>query len=436
MTGPAASGENATLSTGDHSNPRHKRSLWAWCLFDWANSAYPTVVVTFIVAAYVTTGVATDPESGTAAWGNAMSLSGLSVAVLAPILGAIADQGGPRKPWLGVLSAITIATAFGLWFVEPNPSFLLLALLLAGAGSASFELGTVFYNAMLPEVAPPEKLGRISGWAWGIGYAGGLAALVVCLVVFIQPETPPFGLDASKAEPVRMSGPLIGLWFLLFGLPLFFLVPDRPASQIGVVQAVRRGFVSLKHSLKRLPRRRRISRFLIAHMLYTDGLNTLFAFGGIYAAGTFGMSFQEILVFAILLNVTSGLGALGFAWVDDWIGPKPTILIALGALTLLSGAVLLVSDKLMFYVLGCAIGIFIGPAQAASRSLMARLAKPDERTEMFGLYALSGKATAFMGPFLVGWLTLAFDSQRAGMASIVAFFVVGFLILAPLKSES
>ena len=168
-------------------------------------------------------------------------------------------------------------------------------------------------------------------------------------------------------------------------------------------------------------------------MLYIDGLNTLFAFGGIYAAGTFGMGFQEILVFGILLNVTAGLGAAGFAWVDDWLGSKPTIMIAVAALTVLGGATLLVETKLWFMVLGAGLGIFIGPAQAASRTLMARLAPAELRTEMFGLYALSGKATAFLGPALVGWVTLWADSQRAGMATILLFFIAGLALLAPLR---
>ena len=168
-------------------------------------------------------------------------------------------------------------------------------------------------------------------------------------------------------------------------------------------------------------------------MLYIDGLNTLFAFGGIYAAGTFGMDFQEILVFGIILNVTAGLGAAGFAWVDDWLGSKPTIMIAVAALTLLGAATLLVETKLWFMILGAGLGIFIGPAQAASRTLMARLAPAELRTEMFGLYALSGKATAFLGPATVGWVTLWFDSQRAGMATILLFFLAGLALLAPLK---
>ncbi len=413
--------------------PLGRRPLIAWCLFDWANSAFPTIVVTFITAAYVTKAVAPTPEQGTAAWGTAMGLSGLAVALLGPVLGAIADHGGRRKPWLAALSAITIVSGLALWTIEPDPAFLMLALVLAFFGSASFELGTVFYNAMLPEVAGRRMIGRVSGWAWALGYAGGLAALGLCLAVFVLPETPPFGLDPEVAEEVRIAAPVVALWFLLFGLPLFLFVPDRPSSGVSAMAAVRGGLAMLGSSLKRLPGRAVLFRFLIARMLYTDGLNTLFAFGGIYAAGTFGMDFQEILIFAIILNVTSGLGALAFAWIDDFWGPKPTILVSLAALLVLGTAVLLIESKTWFYILAAAVGLFIGPAQSASRSLMARLAEPEERTEMFGLYALSGRATAFLGPLLVGWVTLAFDNQRAGMATIIVFFLLGFLLLAPLR---
>ena len=413
--------------------PQGLKALVSWCLFDWANSAFPTIVVTFITATYVTKAVAPTPELGTAAWGNAMALSGLAVAVLGPVFGAIADNGGPRKPWLAVLSALTIVSGLALWYVEPEPSFLLLALVLAFLGSACFELGTVFYNAMLPEVAGRRMIGRVSGWAWALGYAGGLAALALVLVVFVLPETPPFGLDKERAEEVRIAAPLVSLWFLVFALPLFLYVPDRPSSGLGTASAISGGLKMLWSSLKQLRHRPVLLRFLAARMLYTDGLNTLFAFGGIYAAGTFGMDFQEILIFAIILNVASGLGALCFSWADDRIGSKPTILIALLALIGLGVPILLIESKLWFYILASGIGLFIGPAQSASRSLMARLAEPEERTEMFGLYALSGRATAFLGPLLVGWLTLVSGSQRVGMATVIVFFLAGFLLLLPLR---
>ena len=410
-----------------------RRGIVAWCLYDWANSAFPTVIVTFVFAAYVTNVISETPEIGTGQWGLAMGLSGLVIALLSPVLGAIADQNGRRKPWIAVLALLCVMIGGLLWTVEPVAGALIWALVLVAAANVAFEIGTVFYNAMLPEVAPRGKMGRISGWAWGAGYAGGLACLAACLLLFVQPEVPLFGLDKDSYEHVRATGPFVGLWFLVFALPMFLFTPDRQASGKPAGEAVRSGLATLWETLRKLPRYGSILRFLIARMFYTDGLNTLFAFGGIYAAGTFGMSFDEILIFGILLNVTAGLGAVGFAWIDDWLGPKRTILIAVGCLIVLGTAILLVDSKLWFYLLGCAIGVFIGPAQSASRTLMARLAPAEVRTEMFGLYALSGKVTAWMGPILVGFVTVMADSQRWGMATILLLFVIGAVLLMPLR---
>jgi UMF1 family MFS transporter len=195
------------------------------------------------------------------------------------------------------------------------------------------------------------------------------------------------------------------------------------------------GLATLRKTLKRLPRHRNVLRFLIAKMIYVDGLNTLFAFGGIYAAGTFGMALDEVLLFGVILNVASGVGAFAFAWVDDRIGAKPTIIIALVALILFGGALLVISDKLWFYILGMGLGAFLGPTQAASRSLMARLAPRELMTEFFGLYALAGKATAFIGPALLGWVTYVADSQRIGMATILPFFAIGLWLLLGVREE-
>lgn len=403
-----------------------------WCLYDWANSSYPTVIVTFVFAAYFTRGVAETVEKGTAQWGTALSISGLLLALLAPILGAIADQGGGRKPWIAFFTVLSVAAAIGLWWIEPDARFILPALLLVGIGNAAFEFGHVFYNAMLPDMAPSSHVGRLSGWAGALGYVGGLVCLGLCLLLFVMPEVPLFGLDKALAQEIRITGPFVGLWFAVFAVPLFLFTreekrPFRPAG------AVRAGLASLWQTLRDLPSHGQTGRFLLARMLYTDGLNTLFAFGGIYAAGTFGMSFEEILIFGILLNVTAGLGAFGFAWIDDLVGAKATILVSVAALTVLGAAILLIESKLWFYLLGCAIGIFIGPAQTASRSFMARISPVDLRAEFFGLYALSGKATAFLGPALVGWVTLWMDSQRAGMATILIFFLAGFCLLWPIR---
>ena len=381
-------------------------------------------------------GATPNPLAGTAEWAWAIGLSGLAVALLAPILSAVAAQGGRRKPWIGVFTVLAVVSGAALWAVEPDPSFAILALILVALGNAAFEFGQVFYNAMLPDVAPPGRLGRVSGWAWGLGYAGGLVCLALCLVLFLRDSGPVFGLATESAEQVRIIGPFVALWFAVFSVPLFLFTPDTPASGRPMGEAVTQGLRTLVATLRALPRHGQIGRFLLARMIYTDGLNTLFTVGGLYAKVTFGMSYQEVLEFGILLNITAGLGAAGFAWVDDRIGAKRTIVIALVSLTILGALILLVDSKPWFIVIGCVIGVFIGPAQAASRSLMAHLAPAEIRTEMFGLYALSGKATAWIGPLLFGLVTQLADSQRAGMATIPIFFLIGMVLLWPLKDPS
>ncbi|MDJ0950102.1 MAG: MFS transporter [Alphaproteobacteria bacterium] len=413
-----------------------RRALFSWCVYDWANSAFPTVISTFVFSAYFTQAVAETPTIGTAQWSWALTASGLVIAVLSPVFGAIADASGRQKPWLALFTVIAAIACALLWWVAPSPEYVLYAMVVFAIANAAFEFGTVFYNAMLPEITPASHIGRVSGWGWGLGYAGGLACLVVVLLGFVQAETPLFGLDKEAAEHVRVAGPVSALWFALFSLPIFLFTPDLGVRPIGFADSVRQGLATLLHSLANIRKYANIVRYLFARMIYTDGLNTLFAFGGIFAAGSFGMPIEEVILFGITMNVTAGLGAAGFAWIDDWVGAKRTILISIASLTVIGTTMLLIESKTWFWVLALLLGTFFGPAQAASRSLMARLAPPALRTEMFGLYALSGKATAFVGPFVLGWVTLALDSQRAGMATIMVFFVVGALLLLTVREDA
>lgn len=413
--------------------PAERRGILGWCLYDWANSPFPAVVMTFVVPAYFAEAVAADAASASARWGLMTSLAAVTIAVLSPVLGAIADQGTRRRPWLAACTALVAAASTGLWFVRPDPADATLLLWLVGGGIVAFELGMVFYNAMLPGLVPERMLGRVSGWAWGLGYFGGLAGLVIVLFGFVQVETPPFGLDRAAAEHVRIGGPFVALWLIVFCLPTFLWTPDRGGKGLAAGAAIRAGLRTFTSTLRALPRHGVLLRYLVARMVYTDGINTLFAFGGLYAAGTFGMPVEQVIVFGLLLNVTAGLGAIAFAWIDDLIGALPTILIGLVAITAIGVPLLLVEATLWFWVLGASLGVFFGPVQAASRSLMARLAPVGLETEMFGLYALSGKVTAFAGPFLVGVVTAATGSQRWGLATVLPFLVIGGLLLLTVR---
>ena len=406
-----------------------KRSaVFSWCLYDWASSAFPAVITTFVFATYFTKAVAPDPISGTAMWGHAASLAGLAIALLGPVLGAVADHGGRQKPYLAFFTCVAAAACAGMWFVTPDASSVLLALALFACATVAFELATIFYNALLPKVATPETLGRVSGWGWGLGYVGGIFCLAFLLFAFVQAPQPLFGLDKSTAENVRVVGPFTALWWLVFALPLLFVLREGP-SQMAPAAAVKRGLGDMKSLVAFLKAHPTVAWFLLANMIYTDGLTTLFAFGAIYAAGTFGMALEEVIVFGIALNLTAGIGAFGFAWLDDRLGSRRTIAIGLVCLTLIGAGLLVVESKTAFWILGVLIGPFFGPVQAASRSLAARLAPEAQRAQVFGLFALSGRITAFLGPAILGTVTLLADSQRAGMATILPFFALGLFVL-------
>lgn len=413
----------------DAGAPFDRRAVIAWCTFDWANSAFPTVITTFVFATYFTQAVASDAVTGTAQWGHATAIAGLIIAALSPLLGSIADHTGRQKLWLGVFSVITASATAALWFVQPSPEWVMPALVGVVIATCGFEIATVFYNALLPGVAPPDYTGRISGWGWGLGYFGGIVCLGVILVFFVQAETPPFGLSKEAAEPVRAASPFAALWYLVFALPLFLFVHEPPVERLGLIAAIRRGLgemARIKTTFRQFPT---VFWFLLANMIYTNGLNTLFAFGGVYAAGTFGMGLDEVIVFGIALNVTAGLGAFAFAWIDDWVGARRTIAVGLVALIAIGAVMLVIESKAWFWGLGLVLGAFFGPVQAASRSLAARMAPADHRAQVFGMFALSGRITTFAGPAVLAWATEAAHSQRAGMATILVFLAVGLVLL-------
>ena len=422
----------------DAPKPVGRRALVAWCLYDWASSAFSVIVTTFVFATYFTKAVAADEASGTAAWGYAMSLAAIVIAILGPVCGAIADRAGRRKPWLMGFTIVSAIATMGLWTVAPAPDYAFQGLLLAVIGTIAFELAMVFYNATLTEVAPKGMTGRISGWGWGLGFIGGLVALAISLVVFVQPEPALFGLDREQSEHIRAIPVLVGVWMIVFSLPLFSLVPDRQLHDTppSVGRAIREGLATLWQTMLQIRQHAIVVKFLLARMFYTDGLNTLFTFGGIFAATAFGMESDEVLLFAISLNATAGIGAMAMAILDDRLGPKPVIAVSIAAIAAFGTAMLLVEDKTTFWLLGLGIGAFVGPAQASSRSLMARISPPELQGEFFGLFAFSGKITAFMGPALLAAAVDATGSQRWGMATIIPFLLIGLVLLYFVRFEA
>lgn len=403
-----------------------RQALFGWAMYDFANSAFTTLVVTFIYATYFTRAIAPDEISGTALWSRAVTISSLAVALLAPFLGALADQRGRRKRYLLYSTVVAVLSTALLY--RPLPGQVLFALVCFTLGNIAFELGCVFYNAFLPELAPPEKYGSVSGLAWGLGYVGGLAAMALAMLTLVNPEVPWFGFSRAAGENIRATNLLVAVWFGLFSLPLFLLVKEprpQPATAAGLGGVLAR----LAETCRQVRHYRQVWRLLLARMLYNDGLITIFAFGGIYAAGTFGFSFREIMLFGIVLNIMAGLGAFAFGFCDDRLGGRATVLISLGGLVLAALMALAAGSKPWLWAAGILVGLFSGPNQSASRSLLARMTPRARENEFFGFFAFSGKCSAFLGPLALGLLTEMFHSQRAGMTVVLLLFCLGGLLL-------
>ena len=402
-----------------------RKAVASWCLYDWANSAFATLVVTFVYSTYFGETFADDPGRGTALWARGISASAILIALLAPIAGALADRGDRRKYLIGCTLTCATLTAL-LAFISPSQTgAVVIALVVFGGANVAFELGLVFYNAFLPRLAPDDRIGRISGYGWGLGYAGGLVALMLALPLATA-DPPPFGISTVDGFNVRATNLLVALWFLVFSVPMFVFLRDEHVTQRGV--DVRRAFADVGRTLAHLRRHREMARFLVARLIYNDGLVTIVAFGGLYAAGTFGFAIDEVIVFGIALNVVAGLGAWTFGFVDDRLGGKTTIGLSLIFLTLATTIAALAPNRTWFWVAGIGVGFFLGPNQSASRSLMGRFVPKAHESEFFGFFALSGKVTSFLGPLILGLLSDAY-SQRVGVGSIVLFFVVGGLLL-------
>ena len=440
-----------------------KRRIWGWWWFDWANQPYNTLLLTFIFAPYFAASVAPDPVTGQAMWGWMNFGFGILIAIFAPILGAIADKTGPKRPWLILWSALYFIGAWALWWAVPgaDQATIIWVLIAFGIGMIGLEYGTIFTNAILPSLGDRKEIGRISGSGWAFGYIGGLVALVVMLLLLAENETgvtligiaPLFGLvglDPEMREGTRAVGPLTALWYLVFVIPFFLWVKEPPAPAIRVKAAIRQGMSELGRTLKRLPTHRSLMAYLLSSTFYRDGLNGIYAFGGIYAAGVLGWSIIQIGIFGILAAAVGVVGCWIGGRADRAYGPKPVIIFCIIVLIIVC-CIIVSTDRTMvlfspieagsglpdivFYICGGMIGAAGGAVQAASRTMMVRQANPERMTEAFGLYALSGKALSFMAPGLIALATTLTESQRLGVSPLIGLFAVGLVLLIWVKPD-
>ena len=440
--------------------------LAGWVLFDWATQPFYTLVLTFLFAPYFATVVVGDPAQGQALWGYAAAAGGLVVALSSPVLGAMADASGRHKAWIAGFSLAFVVGQAGLWAAEPGGGGIAPTLIAFGIALIAAEFATVFNNAMMPSLVPARQLGRLSGVGWAVGYAGGLASLVVAAAFLVGgPDgersllglTPALGIDFAAHEGDRLIGVFCAIWYALFVLPFFLFTPDRLAA-VARARPVREGLRQLAATLRHVRRYGAVVRFLVARMLYADGLGAIFAFGGIYAASLFGWTSMALGLFGIVLTLAGAVGAALGGVLDDRLGARRVILASLIGLTVAALGIVSIGDgRILFVVeastspggaifastaeqlyLGFAalIGLVAGPLQAASRSLLARLAPPAMMTEFFGLYAFSGKITAFAAPLLVAAVTSATDSQRLGIAAVLVFLGGGFVLMLGVREPA
>jgi len=410
--------------------------VFAWGLWDWGSSAFNAVIGTFVFAVYLT-GTVGDDLPGTVSansWlGYALGASGLLVALLAPVIGQRADAAGRRKLSVGGWTALVVASTAAMWFVQDDSRWFALGLVLLGLGSIFFELASVSYNALLVGVSTPATIGRVSGFGWAMGYLGGIVLLLGVYLGLIVGDGGLLGAPTENGLNIRLVALVSAVWFAVFALPLFRWVPE-PATdparppRLGLLAAYRALLADLRALYRRAPH---TVYFLAASALYRDGVAAIFAFGGVLAVTVYGIDPADVLIFGVAANVTSAVGALVAGRIDDRAGPKVVIIGSLVGMLLAGAALLGATGPVAFWVFGLFLTLFVGPAQASSRTYLARLAPPGHEGQLFGLYATTGRAVSFLAPTLVGLCTQLFGSERAGIVGILVVLGLGLVALWP-----
>jgi UMF1 family MFS transporter len=418
-----------------------KGRIFAWGLWDWGSASFNAVATTFVFTVYLTSTKAFGGDtfvSAQLAW--ALGIAGVAVALVAPITGQRSDTGGRRKLWLAVNTYLVVIALGLMFFVRPQQEFLLFALILLAAGTVVFEFASVNYNAMLAQVSTPRSIGKVSGFGWGMGYIGGIVLLLIVYFGFINPKVGLFGVTGDDGLDVRVSMLTAAIWFGIFALPVLLAVPEiRPRAGLKAARVnVFGSYAVLGRDIARLWKTSRHTvYFLIASAIFRDGLTGVFTFGGVLAAGTFGFSPGQVIIFAIAANVVAGIATIGVGALDDRLGPKPVIITALIGLVVCGALVFVFHDggQIVFWTFGLALCLFVGPAQSASRSFLARLIPAGREGEVFGLYATTGKAATALAPFAFGIFVSIGGAQYWGIIGIVLVLAIGLALLIPVKAK-
>ncbi|MCH2249164.1 MAG: MFS transporter [Cognatishimia sp.] len=444
-----------------------KRRVWGWMMFDWASQPFYTLLLTFIFGPYFAA-VATEfymsggmeetlaDAQAQAVWSAMLAYVGLAIAVTAPVLGAIADQSGSRIRWMYIFSVFYVVSTYALWWMLPDGSNMMITLVAFGIGMMAAEYALVFINSMLTSLGPDEEVGKVSGSGFALGYAGGVVALLIMLLLFAEGDNgktligldPVLGLDASEREGTRAVGPFTAIWYVVFMIPFFAWVKEAPAakSTAGIGAALS----GLMQSVKNVAKRPSLASYLASSMFYRDALNALYGFGGVYAVLVLDWSITLLGVFGILAAISAAVFTYIGGLCDKRFGPKPVILFNIWMLIIVCVVIVGMSREsfygiplaegsglpdLTLMVLGAIIGASGGAVQGASRTMMVRHANPERPTEAFGLYALSGKATAFLAPALIGMVTYMTSSARLGLSPVIVLFIIALILLRWVKPD-
>jgi UMF1 family MFS transporter len=440
-----------------------------WVLFEWAAQPFYSLITTFLFAPYfANVFIPGDPAWGQALWGYTAGAMGICVALLSPVIGAMVDASGWRKPWIAIASVLMIAGMATLWYALPGRSDLILLVVAAYvvAGIAA-EINGTLVNSIMPRLVPASQFGRLSGIAVAVAYLGGLLALIlVAGFITAAPDSgrtllglePVLQLDAGTREGDRFVGPFCAVWFLVFSLPFFLFTPD-PRPSLSSRSPVADGLAALRETARDIANYGNVVWFLLARMLYQDGLGGIFAFAGIYGGTLFGWQAFETGILGIILIVAAMSGAAVGGLVEDKLGPKAVIMVSLllailgtvGVLSIDATHVLFTTEVVakapgsgifashgeqVFLLSAVIVGLVAGPLNSSSRSLMARISPPDKLAQFFGFYAFSGKATSFIAPIMIGLMTSLTGDQRLGVAVVIGFLVLGLLMIPLVRVRS
>ncbi|MDO4821604.1 MAG: MFS transporter [Rothia sp. (in: high G+C Gram-positive bacteria)] len=427
MTTPAPGSPGTTA-------PASRSTFLAWTLWDVGNASFNAIMTTFVFTVYLTSSSFGTTEHTSAVLSAGLTIAGICIALLAPLSGQRADITGRRGLWLTVNSLLLVLLMALCFFVAPSPDYLLWGVALLALGNLVNEFAVVNYNAILPTISTRDTIGKMSGTGWAAGYFGGIVALVLVLVGFISPGL--LGITEDGALNIRAVALFSAVWALVFSLPLILKVRSLPqamrpdAPRVGILASYKQLIATVVRLYRQAPT---TLYFLVSSAIFRDGLNGIFTFGGMLAAGSFGFSTNQVIIFAIFGNIVAGAGAMLGGFFDDRFGPKRVIIFSLVALIAAAVPLLVWPSTTMFWVCGLTLCAFVGPAQSAARSYLGRLVEEGQEGEIYGLYSTTGRAASFLAPALFGLFVTLMGSQIWGIVGIVIVLLAGLLLMIPIK---